>query len=92
MLPQFPACLSVWLARKAGEAYEAGAFWEKFGSLIGAHISLNQRAELAQRFRDMCHNTMAAWLPPPKDAPGVVARPVVIFHHDHLHGLYFAHL
>ena len=38
LLHEFPACLAVWLARKAGEAYEAGAFWEKFGTLIGVTI------------------------------------------------------
>lgn len=64
LLYRFPACLSVWLARKAGEAYEAGAFWEKFGSLIGASIPLNQRAEFAKTFRYTCLKTMAAWLPP----------------------------
>jgi hypothetical protein len=64
LLPRFPACLVVWLARKAGEAYEEGAFWEKFSSAIGASIPLNQRAEFAKRFRDTCHKTMAAWLPP----------------------------
>jgi hypothetical protein len=29
LLETFPSGLAVWLARKAGEAYEAGAFWEK---------------------------------------------------------------
>jgi hypothetical protein len=64
LLQKFPACLAVWLARKAGEAYEAGAFWEKFGALTGVSIPLNQRAEFAQHFRRACRKTMAAWLPP----------------------------
>src|SRR5438045_3708988 len=64
LLYKFPACLSVWLARKAGEAYEAGAFWEKFGSSIGASIPLNQRAEFAKTFRYSCLKTMASYLPP----------------------------
>ncbi|MCP9496781.1 MAG: hypothetical protein MSG64_20280 [Pyrinomonadaceae bacterium MAG19_C2-C3] len=51
LLEIYPACLIVWLARKAGEAYEAGAFWERFGELIGLSIPLTQREELAQRFR-----------------------------------------
>src|SRR5438876_5348062 len=51
LLPTYPACLAVWLARKAGEAYEAGAFWDRFGALIGAEIPLNRRAEFAKRFR-----------------------------------------
>ena len=40
LLHEFPACLAVWLARKAGEAYEAGAFWERFGALIGVSIPI----------------------------------------------------
>lgn len=64
LLHVFPACLAVWLARKAGEAYEAGAFWEKLGALIGVTIPINQRDEFAQRFRRACWKTMAIWLPP----------------------------
>ena len=64
LLDLFPSCMSVWLARKAGEAYEAGAFWDKFSDLIGAAIPMYQREELAKRFRRACHDTMAAWLPP----------------------------
>ncbi len=64
LLQKYPACLAVWLARKAGEAYEAGAFWEKFGALTGVSIPLNQRAEFAQHFRRACRKTMAVWLPP----------------------------
>lgn len=64
LLHVFPACLAVWLARKAGEAYEAGAFWEKLGELISVTIPINQRDEFAQRFRRACWKTMAIWLPP----------------------------
>ena len=64
LLDEFPACLAVWFARKAGEAYEAGAFWEKFGALIGVTIPIMQRDEFAQRFRRACRRTMAIWLPP----------------------------
>lgn len=42
LLERFPACMAVWLARKAGEAYEAGAFWEKFGELIGITVPMNR--------------------------------------------------
>ena len=69
LLRGFPACLAVWLARKAGEAYEAGAFWDKFGASIGANIPLNQRTEFAARFRRACRDTMSVWLPP-KDLGG----------------------
>lgn len=64
LIREFPACLAVWLARKAGEAYEAGAFWEQFGELIGVFVPNNQRAEFARRFRRACRTTMAIWLPP----------------------------
>ena len=64
LLEEFPSCLAVWLARKAGEAYEAGAFWDKFGELVGMQIPVYQRDELAQRFRCACRSTMAAWIPP----------------------------
>jgi len=64
LLEEFPSCLAVWLARKAGEAYEAGAFWDRFGELVGIQIALYQREELAQRFRRACRKTMAAWTPP----------------------------
>jgi hypothetical protein len=56
--------MAVWLARKAGEAYEAGAFWEKFGELIGINIPMTQREELAKRFRNATWTTMTTWLPP----------------------------
>lgn len=64
LLERFPACLAVWLSRKAGEAYEAGAFWDKFGTLIGLAIPLNQRDELARRFNWACRKTMGSWIPP----------------------------
>ena len=64
LLQRFPACLAVWLARKAGEAYEAGAFWERFGELIGVVVPINQRDNFAQQFRRACRESMAVWLPP----------------------------
>ena len=64
LLEKFPACMAVWLARKAGEAYDAGAFWEKFSELIAVVVPMNLRDAFAKRFRQACRNTMAAWLPP----------------------------
>src|SRR5687767_8986640 len=58
LIDAFPACMSVWLARKAGEAYEAGAFWDKFGELIGISIAMNRRDEFAQRFRSAARSTI----------------------------------
>jgi hypothetical protein len=64
LLETFPSCVAVWLARKAGEAYESGAFWEKFAELIGVPVPMHRRDEFAKRFRRACRNTMTAWLPP----------------------------
>jgi len=64
LMEEYPACLSVWLARKAGEAYEAGAFWEQFGELLGIAIPSIKREEFAQRFRRATFATMTRWLPP----------------------------
>jgi hypothetical protein len=61
--------MAVWLSRKAGEAYEAGAFWEKFCELIGLAIPLYDRQEFARRFQLACRKTMLIWLPP-KDLGG----------------------
>lgn len=64
LLEQFPACMAVWLARKAGEAYDAGAFWEKFSELTAVNVPMNFRDPFTKRFRQACRKTMAAWLPP----------------------------
>lgn len=64
LLEAFPASTSVWFARTAGEAYESGAFWEKFGALIGIPIPLNHRVGLAKRFRAACRKRMNTWVPP----------------------------
>ncbi|MGH9631610.1 MAG: hypothetical protein ACRD7E_25165, partial [Bryobacteraceae bacterium] len=63
LIEKFPACVAVWLARKAGEAYEAGAFWERFGGLIGLPIPVNQRHEFAFAFQRACRRTMSTWFP-----------------------------
>lgn len=64
LIEEFPACMAVWLARKAGEAYDAGAFWDKFGELIHISVPLNLREELVRLFRKACRTTMSSWLPP----------------------------
>jgi hypothetical protein len=64
LLETFSSGLAVWLARKAGEAYEAGAFWEKFAELVGVPVPMHRRDEFAKRFRRACRNTMSSWLPP----------------------------
>src|SRR5262249_53904428 len=50
--------------RKAGEAYEAGAFWDKFSELISIPVPFYHRPELAACFRQACRQVMATWVPP----------------------------
>lgn len=64
LLDEFPACIAVWLARKAGEAYDSGAFWEKFCQLIRVNIGMHERRLLAERFLSASRKTMADWVPP----------------------------
>lgn len=64
LLDQFPATTVVWLSRKAGEAYEAGAFWDKFSELLSIPIPMYHRPELASSFRQACRRVMATWVPP----------------------------
>lgn len=64
LLEHYPASISIWLSRVAGEAYESGAFWEKFGALTGIPIDPNQRERLAKQFRKACRRRMSAWIPP----------------------------
>src|SRR5437763_9151266 len=58
LLKQFPAATVVWLSRKAGEAYEAGAFWDKFSELISVPVPFYHRPELAACFRQACRQVM----------------------------------
>src|SRR3982751_5588024 len=64
LLEIYPASISVWLARVAGEAYEAGAFWEKFGALTGITVPMNQRERLPPQVRAACRRKMGTWIPP----------------------------
>ncbi len=54
LLDQLPAVVSVWLARKAGEAYEFGTFWERFEERIGVQVPPLRRPEFAERFCRSC--------------------------------------
>lgn len=59
-----PAITTVWLARKAGEAYDAGTFWELFEGKIGTTIPPNERPAFAERFRDACRLVMSSYVAP----------------------------
>ena len=66
LLYRYPAVTSVWLARKAGEAYNLGKFWEDFERNIGAKIASMERPNLAQSFREACSVVMGNYTSPPE--------------------------
>lgn len=66
LLQVFPAVMSVWLARKAGEAYELGTFWENFEEGIGVKIPSLERPNFAEHFRQSCRLVMAHYVTPPE--------------------------
>jgi hypothetical protein len=70
LLIQHPAIIAIWLARKAGEAYELGAFWDHFKTKIGVEIQPYDRPLFAQLFRDMCLRVMFEYAKPPE--PGAL--------------------
>jgi hypothetical protein len=70
LLIQHPAIIAIWLARKAGEAYELGAFWDRFKAKIGVEIQPYDRPLFAQLFRDMCLRVMFEYAKPPE--PGAL--------------------
>jgi len=78
LLDQFPAMVSVWLAREAGEAYEFGTFWERFEERIGIEVPLPRRPELADRFSRSC------WL-----ATGRVIKPHEVGAFKHVEAFLF---
>ncbi len=62
-LGTYPATMAVWLARKAGEAYDAGSFWAGFHEQTGLHIGTLERDEFVRAFRRACRATMSEWSP-----------------------------
>lgn len=66
LLDRYPAVTSVWLARKAGEAYDLGTFWEHFERSIGTKIASVERPNLAQCFREACSVVMGNYTSPPE--------------------------
>jgi hypothetical protein len=59
-----PAVISVWLARKAGEAYDSGKFWELFETQIGVPIPVSERPEFAEWFQYSCSRVMSNYVRP----------------------------
>ncbi len=54
LLMNYPAVMTVWLARIAGEAYDDGNFWENFTRLVGVEINTPARPEFVRTFRQCC--------------------------------------
>ena len=59
-----PAIMTVWLARKAGEAYEFGTFWELFERNVGVVVPPNERSTFAARFQESCSRVMSTYVEP----------------------------
>lgn len=64
LLRFWPAVTSVWLARKAGEAYDSGKFWDLFETQIGVPIQVSQRSEFAEWFQRSCSLVMSNYVRP----------------------------
>lgn len=65
LVGEFPAIMALWLARKAGEAYEYGAFWFQFSDAIGIEIPLNKRDVFALGFQVACRRVLPEYIGPP---------------------------
>jgi hypothetical protein len=65
LMYQHPGIITVWLARKAGEAYDLGTFWQLFESKLGIPVSLNDRPRFANEFRQTCSRVMSHYIEPP---------------------------
>ena len=64
LVGNYPAILALWLARKAGEAYEYGAFWTQYSDAIGLEIQTNRRELLALAFQVACRRVLPEYTPP----------------------------
>ncbi|MBT3192990.1 MAG: hypothetical protein HN341_10580 [Verrucomicrobia bacterium] len=62
---RFPAVMALWLARKAGEAYEYGAFWKQFSEAIAFDIPANKRELLSLGFQVACRRVLPEYIRPP---------------------------
>ena len=65
LLKLYPAVMTVWLARVAGEAYD-GNFWENFVRLVGVEIPTPARSEFVMTFRQCCFLVGITTLDPPQ--------------------------
>jgi len=63
-MDRYRSILAIWIARKSGQAYDAGAFWDRFAEETGVTISLNRRANFAFAFRRACRHCMVNYTEP----------------------------
>lgn len=66
LLKLYPAVMTVWLARVAGEAYDDGNFWENFTRLVGVGINAPARPEFVRTFRQCCFLAGMTTIDPPQ--------------------------
>ena len=65
LLKRRPSMMLVWLARKAGAAYDDGKFWENLEREIGVGVPVPRRSELVITFSGHARVLMANFTPPP---------------------------
>jgi hypothetical protein len=65
LLTLYPAVMTVWLSRLAGQAYD-GNFWENFEQLVGVEIPTTARSEFVKTFRQCCFLVGITTLDPPQ--------------------------
>jgi len=65
LLKHYPAVMTVWLARVAGQAYD-GNFGENFERLVGVKIQIPARSEFVKTFRQCCFLVGITTLDPPQ--------------------------
>jgi len=65
LLERRPAIMLVWLARKAGAAYDDGKFWENLERETGVSVPVPRRGELVSSFSRGAREIMANFTPPP---------------------------
>jgi len=64
LIIRYPAIMVLWLARKAGDAYDLGTFWENFEDAIGVRIHPVERPAVAELFRDTSSKVMGHYVAP----------------------------
>jgi hypothetical protein len=65
LMELYPATMAVWLARKAGDAYRDGNFWEHFTSETRFEVPPLERGSFANALNGTCKRVMANFTPPP---------------------------